>query len=447
MQRVVNEGLLPYVVPYSVGWKSTQRAVRILESAVEAARVTELDIHHLSESVGMSVPTIYSYFPSLKDLVLTANLILLEEELTRIGRWAVDDGQEWDVHAAQQRLSQWCGSVLETKNALGRLQVASTARAVDRGPSALKSLLVRSGQQTTDRLRELQARRIISSDLDAFAQAQFMNAAGLLGWWNDALSEQSPVRSTPADVTLMFDRIATSLFAHSQQRSLKSNSSIRSMNSALTLPTIDPPFDKELYRILALEVGQVDDRHHQVARSALDLVLVNPTGDFNISELVASAGVPPKALYELFADKEQILRVVLTAFTTSTASSYIQSLQHLGGSKDPLRLISDLVNKFQEPGSAHHRLLRLKGYAAVTSVQGPDHLELIDTSARLAIDGLEAAQQAGLVRDDVPARTVISLILGVGGIRPVLDVLGSGLPDSVWSRHLDALFGGLLAVD
>jgi hypothetical protein len=164
-------------------------------------------------------------------LVLTANLILLEEELTRIGRWAVDDGQEWDVHAAQQRLSEWCGSVLETKNALGRLQVASTARAVDRRPTALKSLLVRSGQQTTDRLRELQARRVISSDLDAFAQAQFMNAAGLLGWWNDALSEQSPVRSTPADVTLMFDRIATSLFAHSQQRSLKSNSSIRSLTA------------------------------------------------------------------------------------------------------------------------------------------------------------------------------------------------------------------------
>lgn len=53
------------------------------------------------------MPTLYSYFSSLKDLVLTANLILLEEELTRIGRWAVDDGQEWDVHAAQQRLSEW----------------------------------------------------------------------------------------------------------------------------------------------------------------------------------------------------------------------------------------------------------------------------------------------------------------------------------------------------
>lgn len=87
------------------------------------------------------MPTLYSYFSSLKDLVLTANLILLEEELTRIGRWAVDDGQEWDVHAAQQRLSEWCGSVLETKNALGRLQVASTARAVDRGPTENNSTL------------------------------------------------------------------------------------------------------------------------------------------------------------------------------------------------------------------------------------------------------------------------------------------------------------------
>ena len=171
----------------------------------------------------MSVPTPSSYVPSLKGLVLTANLVLLEEELTRIGRWAVDDGQEWDVHAVQQRLSEWCGSVLETKNALGRLPVASTARAVDRGPTAFRSLLVRSAQQTTVQLRELQARRIIPSDLDAFAQAQLMNAAGLLGWWNDALSAQSPVRSTPADVTLMFDRIATNLFARSEQRSSKSN--------------------------------------------------------------------------------------------------------------------------------------------------------------------------------------------------------------------------------
>lgn len=434
-------------MPFSAGWKRTQRAVRVLEHAIEAARVDELEVNSLCDTAGISPPTLYSYFPSFKDLVLTANLVLLEEEFTRIGRWAIGGDDEWDVGTTQQRLGEWSGSVLKTENALGRLQIASKARAVSGGPAALRLVLRRSAQRGTDRLRELQARRIVAPQFDAFAQTQFMNTAGLLGWWNDALPAESPVRSTSADVTLVFDHIAANLLSHPQPRPSTSNPSLDVIEHALRLPTIDPLFDEELHRILALEVELVDDRHFQVVRSALDLLIANPSGNFSIAELVARSGIPPKTLYGLFVDKEQILRVALTAFTTSTASSYVQSLQHLQESPDPLRLVIKVVNRFRDPGSQHYRLLRLNGYAAASSVSGAVHLTTVEASARLAVSGLEASQRAGLLRDDVPARTVISIILGLGGVRPVLDVLGNGLPDAVWVRQLENLFTGLLAVD
>ena len=434
-------------MPYSLSWKSTQRAIRILEGAVEAARVGDIHADDLCEAVGISLPTLFSYFPSTKDLKLAADLVLLEEEFQRLGSWAEGDEDAWDSLVVGARFDQWCQNALETRQALRRLQVVSSARSLDGGSMALKRVLINSAQPVSDRLRDLDARRLISINGDAFTQAHFMNLAGLLGWWNEMLPDGSPVRSTNADLTVMFREMSAGLLrARPQER----ESRVQRTDTEIRPEPSDGDtdlFDAELRRILSLEVDDPSHQHFQVVRAALDLIIEKPTGDFSIGELNAQSGVPQKRTYELFTGKEQIMRVALTAFTASTASTYIRHLQHLPERPDPLGLIGEMLGRFREPSSRHYRYLRVRGYAAASSSTISGHLDSVESSALVAVEGIRAAQQRGLIRDQIPAQAVVSLILGIGGIRPILDVLGNGLPEAVWSQFLDTMFAGLLAID
>jgi AcrR family transcriptional regulator len=150
-----------------------------------------------------------------------------------------------------------------------------------------------------------------------------------------------------------------------------------------------------------------------------------------LEDVARAAGVGPATLYRRFANKDALVREVLSAFF--------------------LRLI-DLAEAAEEAPPEHcvdvflntvgAELADKAGLAAdVWGVLAPHPLveELRSRSAAL----LSRAQRAGAIRDAVTQSDLAAAVWAVRGVVQATRAGVGGLDDGAWKRHLDTVLRGL----
>jgi AcrR family transcriptional regulator len=150
-----------------------------------------------------------------------------------------------------------------------------------------------------------------------------------------------------------------------------------------------------------------------------------------LEDVARAAGVGPATLYRRFANKDALVREVLSAFFLR-----LIDLAESAGEAPPEHCVDVFLN------TVGAELADKAGLAAdVWGSLAPHPLveELRSRSAAL----LSRAQRAGAIRDAVTQSDVAAAVWAVRGVVQANRAGVGGLDDDAWKRHLDTVLRGL----
>lgn len=434
----------------ATGSHTANRAMPILQAAIDSARLGPVTMADVASRAGVAATTVYRYFSDIPSLEGIAHLILLEESLLVQSAWAhPDNTAAWDADSVDHTLGHWASSLAaSTHGGMEQVRSVATIRAVPELDSHLTAAMQRAAHRVAGRLRDWQARSLITDDVDPFVQSLFMQNLHLSGWFRRLRRHDDDHHGDDPRWRSLLAMVAHDVQRPGPRRVLATGTWFGNSGRHGQLPPAPALLDIELERILTIEIGDPSPVHDRVVRSALTLTLASPISDFTITDLHEHSGVPPKRIYELFSGKEQIRRVGLWAFASATVAAHIGLLRHLPDADDPQTFLSDMLQRFAEPDAMLNRAHRLQGVSSLYSLSARhNHLaHLIDITSQ-ATDALAQVQREGRLSDRVPADTVVDLLAGMTMSRAVIDTIGDQLPDAAWGWQLDATFGELLGTD
>ena len=434
----------------ATGAHTAHRVMPILQAAVDSARLGPITMADVSTRAGVAGTTIYRYFNDMQSLEALAHLILLEDSLARYGGWAhPDNTSDWDDDLVGSALENWAGALAaSTDDGISGIRSIAVVRGVASLAPHLTAMIERSVVATSGRLRDWQARSLVTDEIDTYVQAVFMHSLDHTGWFRRSLRSTHDGRTADPRWHALLSTIAHDLRRLEPRTPLADNTWTNSVQRPPRLPDVPVELSSEIDRILALEVTDPTPTHRRVIDEALGLLIDHPASDFTIGDLTQASGVPPKRLYELFPSKDIIRRVALWSFTSATISAHLGLLRHIGNAEDPAVFLSDMVNRFAEPDGIRNRAHRLQGVATLRDVPQRDaYLALIHDTVDAGSAALGEVQRDGRLNDRLAPDTFAELLAGLTVSRAVLDTLGSALPDAAWGWQLDSTFGNLLHIN
>lgn len=432
----------------ATGSHTSDRALPILHAAIESARRGPVTMADVATRAGVAATTVYRYFSDITTLEGIAHLILLEETLLVQSAWAHPDNTAvWDATVVSSTLGHWASSLaIGGTSVREQVRSVSTIRSVPELGSHLTARLNRAAHRCAGRLRDWQARSLISSDIDPFVYSLFMQNMHVSGWFRHLRRHDDDQHGDDPRWRGLLTAITGDLQHLGPPHVLAPDSWSGPRGRHPQLPMTSPDVNAELDRILQVEINDPSPAHHLVIRSALALAYNSPISDFTITDLNQHSGIPPKQLYELFSGKEQIRRIALWAFTSATIAAHIGLLRHLPDSDNPQVFLSDMLQRFAEADGVSNRAHRLQGVNSLHSLSGQqEHLAHLINVTSEATDALAMVQASGRLNNRVAADTIVDLLTGLTMSRAVLDTVGDHLPDAAWGWQLDSTFGDLLS--
>jgi AcrR family transcriptional regulator len=138
-------------------------------------------------------------------------------------------------------------------------------------------------------------------------------------------------------------------------------------------------------------------RRGGILDSALELLRSLPLAEVSVERIAAQAGVAPATVYNLIGSKEGLL----LACVERVVDGLVEGLVAIDPTVDPIAAAIGVVEMSNEAFIADSHAFR-QIIGAVTGFAGADARPRVDP-AQLQIAAMQAAQQHGVLRDDIDA--------------------------------------------
>jgi len=150
-------------------------------------------------------------------------------------------------------------------------------------------------------------------------------------------------------------------------------------------------------------------RRHAIIDATLGLARTHPLGEVSIERIAARAEVSPATVYNLIGSREQLLH----ACVDRIVDRLVDALVRIDPTTDPIAAALDIVERsaaaFIADRDAYRQIVAAIGNAGTGSMLTVD-------PAQLQIAAMRAAQQHGILRDDIdPAALGRQIYLSYNG--------------------------------
>lgn len=153
-------------------------------------------------------------------------------------------------------------------------------------------------------------------------------------------------------------------------------------------------------------------RQRQIIRAALDIIADAGQEGLTMRRIAEKVGVTDAAIYKHFNGKKDIL-VTMTHYIQQDLADSIS--RHTWKSGNPARQLKELVRYFFQFLEQHHGVPHVLFFSAINqqdSAYTQSILEILEQTLALFRSKIEAAQQCGLIRQDIDQNMIALLILG-----------------------------------
>ena len=197
----------------------------------------------------------------------------------------------------------------------------------------------------------------------------------------------------------------------------------------------------EQLKVSGLRERQKQARGEAILEAAFALIVEEGYDALTMEKLAARVGISRQTLYLHFASREDItLRAVLSLMKQS-----LDVIQSLDPALPPVEKLKRVVRWMLESRSEPVYAALIKARNSLISLKShPEYLLALEKRAAALARIVEAAQEAGAIRADLPSRLIVQMLFGlVSASYEELIAAGQTTPAQVADATRDVFFAGL----